>query len=71
MSWKCSRCHVLVADYINRCSFCSKPREMVEDKRSDEEMKTESVTKALHSAIDRLSPQQKNRLWSWLESNMI
>jgi hypothetical protein len=70
MSWKC-QCQVNNADNITRCAMCGKPREIGEMKETDATKTIENLTRALHNAIERLSPDQKMRVWRWLENNII
>jgi hypothetical protein len=67
--WRCLKCNSTNSLSIPRCSFCSEPRPGTDVNVKQQVL--DKLTKDLHNAIEKLSPQQKQKMWRWLEDNLL
>jgi hypothetical protein len=63
--WRCIKCSCQNGNEKPRCGFCSTPRP--ENNISPEEYADQKITKALHNAIEKLLPRQRNLILSYFQ----
>jgi hypothetical protein len=68
--WLCEGCHAWNKNEVTRCSFCSKPKPDTTPNETVDE-RHEKLAQTLHTAIDRMSFQQKAKAWRLLEDNVV
>jgi len=71
--WFCPKCSSWNENEKSRCSFCSNPKPIIAviPKAIIEEQNNNDLTQQLHNAIEKMSPQQKRKLFRWLEDNVL
>lgn len=65
--WLCDKCNGWSTVDKTRCSFCSNPRPGAEQPNKA----LAKITQDLHNTIDKLNSTQKQKMWRWLEDNVL
>lgn len=73
MNWLCPKCKTKSSTHFQRCSWCGSPKppeENIAEKQIKDQQES-FLNKSIQKALNRMTHQQKVRMWRWMEDNVI